>query len=287
MTREQVSSRRGPRTARFYFNGPMQVGCDLQLDKKASHHLLTVLRAKPGSQLLVFNGDGNNYHATLAQNEQRRKVKQALLHIEACEPANNESPLHITLVQCISRSERMDISIRQCIELGVNAIQPIISRHSVKSGDPTRSLKKQQHWSNLMISSSEQCGRAVLPALYEALTLQQWLQTQKSVLPAQMSGEKHYVLAPDANTSLSQHAHTLAAASQQEIPRISLIIGPESGLDADEIDAAVHNGAEPASLGGRILRTETAGPTCITLLQTILGDLKPSTAESNSSSNLS
>lgn len=247
----------------------MQAGSDLQLDKQASHHLLTVLRARPGTQLIVFNGDGNNYHATLAQDTQPRSTKQALLQIDSAEPANNESPLHTTLIQCVSRPERMDISIRQSVELGVMQIQPVYSRHSIKPGDEKRIEKKQQHWQNLIISSCEQCGRAVVPKLHEAMSFQKWLQTGNA------PGEIRYVLSPDADTSLSQHANTLVKAPPPEHARISLIIGPESGLDVDEISAAIKSGAITASLGNRILRTETAGPTCITLLQSILGDLTP------------
>ncbi len=260
------ASRRNARIARTHHAGTLQVDTELELDKQASHHLLTVLRMKVDDQIMLFNGDGYNYHATLTGGARQSSSKRVSLRIETRTPCVSESNLAVTLVQCVSRPERMDISLRQAVELGVTCIQPVYSRHSIKAGDESRVQKKQQHWHSIVISACEQSGRGVIPELRDATRFEHWL-TQT------MQGDNtHYVLSPTAELSLTQHAHTLASSSTENTA--TLIIGPESGLDNDEIDSAIQAGAVPVNMGRRILRTETAGPVCIALLQSILGDLR-------------
>ncbi len=265
-----TAGKRRARVARTYYAGSLQQGTELQLDKKTSHHLLTVMRMKVGESIILFNGDGFDFHATLISGTRQSASRLAVLKIDTCSPGMPESELTVTLVQCVSRPERMDISLRQAVELGVSCIQPVYSRHSAKPGDESRALKKQQHWQSIVISACEQSGRCVVPTLLETISYDQWL--------AQTLGtdSTHYVLSPTATQSLTQHAHNqISGFGESNATKATLIIGPESGLDPDEIDAAVQVGAVPVHLGNRILRTETAGPACITLLQSILGDLRP------------
>jgi len=258
--------KRAARIARFHYRGCLTAGTELTLDKEASHHLGTVLRASAGDHIVLFNGDGNDYPATIINSGQRGIGKRCVLQIKDCMPGIPDSPLLITLVQCISRPERMDISLRQAVELGVARIQPVYSRHSIKLNDEKRAAKKQQHWQGIVTSACEQSGRAALPELCQPLAYSQWVQQSGQ------TDSVSFVLAPLASSSLIQQAHILLA--EHQTPGLSLIIGPESGLDADEIQEAITADAIPVHLGRRILRTETAGPACITLLQSILGDLQ-------------
>ena len=258
---------RRARIARTFHDGPLQPDTELILDKQASHHLLTVLRTSPGDQLILFNGDGNDYQASLVDTAGRNKGKAAHLHIHSCQAGLPDSALRITLVQCVSRPERMDISLRQAVELGVSAIQPVYSRHSIKVNDEKRARKKQEHWHSIVISACEQSGRATLPTMADALSYNQWL---SQPIP---NNSTCFILSPSANESLTLQAHALRQ-SPDEPRRVSLVIGPESGLDSDEIQQAIDAGAKAVNMGNRILRTETAGPAGITLLQCLLGDLR-------------
>ena len=258
--------KRHARVARFYYQGSIHTDTQLELDKSASHHLGTVLRIGVGDHIILFNGDGHEYHASVVHAGQRGSGKRCVLQIDSCIPGIADSPLAITLVQCVSRPERMDISLRQAVELGVTCIQPVYSRHSIKVTDEKRAVKKQQHWQSIVTSACEQSGRTVVPELRESVRYSQWASQR------QQADNVHFVLAPDAQDSLIQRAHDLSRTNQ--LSAASLIIGPESGLDPDEIQLAIDTGAVPVHLGPRILRTETAGPACIVLLQSILGDLK-------------
>lgn len=259
------TNRRTARVGRFYHDGAIQVESDLTLDKQASHHLTTVLRSKSGDDVVLFNGDGYDYPATLINAAERGSSKHVVLRVHKQQKGIPESPLEVTLVQCVSRPERMDISLRQAVELGVNCIQPVYSRHSLKPSDEKRALKKSMHWQSIVISACEQSGRAVVPTLKDSLSYLQWVQ---------QSHDEHsiiFVLDPLAKQSLTQAAREWNTNTGRS--KITLIIGPESGLDPQEINEAIQQGAKPVTLGPRILRTETAGPACIVLLQSFLGDL--------------
>lgn len=258
-------ARRQARTARFYQAGAITPGEQLTLDKQSSHHLNTVLRARVNDNVILFNGDGADYLATIVEAAQRGAAKYTVLQIEQRLPGVPDSPMHITLVQCVSRAERMDISLRQSVELGVNRIQPVYSRYSVKAGDEKRTDKKQQHWQSIVTSACEQSGRSTLPELMPAMSYERWLTSINQQYNL-------YILAPSARHTLST---LIATAADSKLPRAaSLIIGPESGLDEDEIDLAEKAGAIPVQLGQRILRTETAGPAAIAILQALSGDLQ-------------
>lgn len=257
------------RIPRFHHAGELADHQQLTLSKTATHHLVTVLRAREGDVIELFNGDGNNYRATVLDAAVRGAGKSATLQLHESTDAQTESPVQILLVQAISRGDRMDTTIRQSVELGVNRIQPVFTRHSARALDEKRSAKKQEHWQSIIVSACEQSGRALVPTLAEPVMLAAWLEERALADPSQ---QPLYVLAPQAHASLtarlrSQHGN----AREQALT--GLIVGPESGLDDDEIAQACSVGAEAVSLGPRILRTETAGPTCVALVQATLGDL--------------
>ncbi|MGQ7846785.1 16S rRNA (uracil(1498)-N(3))-methyltransferase [Granulosicoccus sp. 3-233] len=273
-------STRSARIARFHHQGELQANSQLTLSKAASHHLVTVLRTRQGDTIEMFNGDGCNYRAIVIDTGQRSAGKCALLELQEARPADTESPVRISLLQGISRGDRMDTSIRQSVELGVNHVQPLYTRQAARALDEKRTAKKLEHWQAILVSACEQSGRAKLATLASPVTLEQWLNELSSGENTHLP-EHCYVLDPTATGSLVTHLHELPTdaasvaheASPGRRPDIGLLIGPESGLDPDEIRMAVEAGLTPVTIGPRILRTETAGPACIGMVQAVLGDL--------------
>jgi len=271
---------RAARTARFHHDGELQADTELTLSKAASHHLVTVLRTRQGDVIELFNGDGCHYLATVLDTGQRTPGKRAILQLQEARPANSESPVRITLLQGISRGDRMDTSIRQSVELGVNHVQPLYTRHAAKALDEKRTAKKVEHWQAILISACEQSGRASLATLAEPISLEQWL-TALSTEPDVNVPAHTFILDPTADESLVSHLYGMKRAAEEPngsasdvaVHDLGLIIGPESGLDADEVELAIQAGVIPVTIGPRILRTETAGPACISMVQAILGDL--------------
>jgi 16S rRNA (uracil1498-N3)-methyltransferase len=243
------------RIPRVYLPRPLAPDTRLLLDEAASGHLLRVLRLKPGAPLLVFNGEGGEYAATLTGTEGRAAVV-ALGDFTA---DRCESTLAVTLAQGVSRGERMDYTLQKSVELGVARIVPLETEFSQVRLDGARLERRRQHWSGILASAAEQCGRTRLPELAPTAPLLEWLS-------APPDGGLRLVLDPGGDTLLSR----LPAPAAR---RVTLLVGPEGGLSDKEIRRARDSGFLGLRLGPRILRTETAGAAALAALQTLWGDL--------------
>lgn len=239
------------RTTRLYTPQPLAHGQDLQLDDAPAHHLAVVLRARQGQAVQLFNGDGRDYSAVITAID-RRCVQ---LRIEDSAPVATESPLHATLAIGVSRGERFDWVLQKATELGVSAIQPLWTERCAVRLDDRRQQKKHQHWQQILVSASEQSGRATLPDLHPALALDAWL--------ARCDATLRLLLHPDIDSA----ARDAAAPA-----RLALLVGPEGGFSDAEVAAARAAGFQGLRLGPRILRTETAPVAALTLAQSWWGD---------------
>lgn len=240
------------RQSRIYTTQSLNAGSTLDVEARAGHYLANVLRISVGDSLVLFNGDGKDYTGEV-QKVRKQEVTVNLLSAHVC---HTESPLHLTLVQAISKGERMDYCVQKAAELGVNVLQPIFSRRVAVKLDAKRQDKRLAHWQAVAISACEQSGRATIPEVSPPLSLSDWLE-------ADFAGER-LVLAPQAPNKLF--------GFKPEGSRIALLTGPEGGFDDDEVQQAINAGCLALSMGPRILRTETAGPVALALLQAIAGD---------------
>ena len=243
------------RLIRVHVEAALVRGARVELQGTAAEHVTRVLRLGAGDAVTLFNGDGADYPARI--NALRKgAVEVAVL---GTSPARAESPLALTLVQGVARSERMDLVVQKATELGVAAIVPVVTARSVVRLDADKRAAKLAHWRGIVIAACEQCGRARLPSLAEPLGLAAWL------AQAPAAGMRRLLLAPDAGTSLVQAA--TGAAS------VTLLVGPEGGLEESERDAALAVGYLPCRLGPRVLRSETAAVAALSVLQAVAGDL--------------
>lgn len=252
----------------------------LPLDEPAAHHLLRVLRRGIGDEIEVFDGQGRCWRAQVAS------TKPATVTLQAALPAEPPPCLQLGLAQCLSTAEKMDWTIEKAVELGVSHIVPLLSARSVVKLDGARAEKRVQHWQRLVVAAAMQCGRSRLPEIAPIQPVGTWLAS----LPAPQAHERRWVLSPLAESSLMVQAGALAAqagtrlpedqdwpddatASEADAPTAWLLCGPESGLAETEVEQALAQGWQPALLGPRVLRTETAGLVGLTVLQAALGDL--------------
>jgi len=240
------------RISRLFINTTLSPNALISLDEKASHYLTNVLRLKSNAPLVVFNGDGNQYSATIEAIEK----KAVTLRTKDCEAVNNESPLSIHLAIALSKGDRMDWIIQKATELGVTAITPLTSERSEVKLKGERLEKKLQHWQQIAISACEQCGRNRVPAIHALSIADDWVKTVKA--------ERKLVLHHRTEQTIDATRHIASAA---------LLIGPEGGLSEREINAAEQQGFAALRLGPRVLRTETAPLAAITLLQHSWGDM--------------
>lgn len=239
---------------RFFTDSILALNAEIQLSESAAAHATRALRLNVGDSAILFNGDGHDYHCKLTS----VKKNSVTATITGTTKINNESPLDITLLQGISSGDRMDFTIQKAVELGVRLIQPINSQRSVVKLSYDRAAKRVEHWQNVAISACEQSGRAFVPEVLPPLTLESWLSQNP------YSNTTRMLLNPVGAKRLSELQKPSAA--------IELLIGAEGGLSKAEIDLACSQHFQSIVLGPRILRTETAALTAISVMQAQWGD---------------
>lgn len=225
----------------------------IELEADAANHVGRVLRMNTGQQLELFNGDGSNYAATIIESS-KRSVTVQIDHIEA---NASESAVHIHLAQGISRGDRMDFVLQKSVELGVTEITPLFTERCGVKLNGERLLKKQQQWQKIVIAACEQSGRSKVPTVHTPVSFNQWL--------TQLPEGLRLTLDPYAEKPLRDLA--------EHPEKLTLFIGPEGGLSDQEVTSASEHGFLPVRLGPRILRTETAALTALSIIQYQFGDL--------------
>ena len=240
------------RIPRFYQNTPISVDNILALDDDAVGHVARVLRMRCGESIILFNGDGNEYHAELVEVEKRRVNAKIL---SSTQP-NRISPLQIDIGQSISRGERMDYAIQKATELGMNSMTPLLSERCEVRLKADRLAKKQQQWQQLSISACEQSLRTTTPVIQAATSLEAWVNNCQAELKLVL----HHHCAEPLDTRLQPQS-------------IALLIGPEGGLSDAEVEHAKKAGFQSVVFGPRVLRTETAPVAALSILQYLWGDL--------------
>jgi 16S rRNA (uracil1498-N3)-methyltransferase len=236
---------------RFYLDAPLRAGGVCTLSEDAAHHAVHVLRLREGDEVTLFNGQGGEFAARIAS-MQRLRISIDVLQHRALE---RESPLRVTLVQGVSAGERMDSTVRKAVELGVADLQPVLAARSVARPKGERAENRRSHWQKIVISACEQCGRNRVPEVQALLSLGDYR--------PEASATK-ILLSPASKLALSK----LSPAES----RIVLAAGPEAGFTEEEEAQLVEAGFVPASLGPRILRTETAAVAALAALNALRGD---------------
>ncbi len=246
------------RTTRLYHTENLICGKTTQLDKNTSSHLVRVLRAKAETPVILFNGDGFDYLCKTLNTH----PKKALVAVEEKIKINNESNLFITLIQGLSRLDRMETTIQKSVELGANKIIPVLCQHSNTKLTEDKRQKKLAHWSKVAISACEQSGRSILPEISEISSLNK---IDSLLNPDALK----IILNPETKKSLKEINITQNKGNSSAI---EIFIGPEGGLSEDEITHLQSLQFQNICFGPRILRTETAGPAVISALQMLWGD---------------
>ena len=162
------------RAIRVHVEQPLAAGAEISLPAGAGEHLTRVLRLATGARVLLFNGDGHDYSATLldtTRNGARARIEGAQAAAAA------ESALALTLVQSIARGEKMDWILQKATELGVARIVPVFTARTEVRLDGGRGDKRLAHWHGVICGACEQCGRARLPQLDAPQPLAHWLAT--------------------------------------------------------------------------------------------------------------
>ena len=242
------------RYIRIYHPQTLSIGEEASLNEEASHHIGTVLRLQYGDVFTLFDGHDHEYDVCI----QEIKKKHVRVIVTEVHHVCRESTLAIHLAQGIAKGDRMTFSLQKAVELGVSEYTPIWTQHAAFKWDKNIDSKKWLQWQNIMQSASEQCGRTRIPKLNPIISFDDFLKQHQ---PA-----NGFMLEPSKGVCWQK-------LSWQNKASATLLIGPEGGFSFTEIDNALHHDYQALTLGPRILRTETAVVSALSILQATQGDL--------------
>ena len=244
------------RLTRVFVDAPLAPGTRVALPEATAAHLVRVLRLREGDACVLFNGDGHDYGARLAETGKRGAVAEVL----EARRLDNESSLRVMLVQGIARGEKMDLVLQKATELGVARIVPVDAERTEVRLDGERLRKRMEHWRGVVASACEQSGRARVPAVDAPVAIDR-------IAGHVGDATVRLCLDPEGDCTLSG----LGIAADATV---ALAIGPEGGWSPRDRELLRAAGFRGLRLGPRILRTETAGLAAIAALQAAYGDLR-------------
>ncbi len=231
------------------------------------NHIKNVLRMKIGEEISVSNGiDDNDYRCIIESIDD----DQVVLKLIFIKEDGIELPAKITLFQGLPKSDKMELIIQKAVELGIYEIVPVATKRAVVKLDDKKSKSKIARWQGISEAAAKQSKRAIVPEVKDVMTIKEAINYastfESAVIPYEMAegmtATKQWI--SDAITKVKNKS--AGSKDVSEKARIGIFIGPEGGFDESEIEMAVKNNIQPISLGKRILRTETAGMTTLSIL---------------------
>ena len=217
-----------------------------------ARHLRDVLRLKSGDEVYVFDGRGREFRCSVI----KAMRDAAELRIEAeVEPAKPESQLQLNLGVALLKGEKFDLVVQKATELGVQRITPLITRYAdIHLRDQSDAAKRVARWQRIALEAAKQSGRAFVPEISLPVAFESVEAGGLGVMFSERGGESLETL-PSSNTIIA-------------------LIGSEGGWSDEELESARARDFHVITLGGRVLRAETAAITVTALLQHLFGDLR-------------
>ncbi len=223
------------------------------------NHIKNVLRCKIGEKIEACNKNNNTAYLCEISNMDKYVKAKIIQKINI----NKESSLHINIIQGIPKSDKMELIIQKGTELGVKEFTPLNMKRCVVKIDSKDETKKIQRWQKLAEVAAKQSGRDIIPKvnnIYNINTIYELINEYDLVLVA-YENEKENTLRKALETIKS---HDI---------KVAVIIGPEGGIEENEVEFLMEKGAKIISLGNRILRTETVAMVVTSILMYEVGDL--------------
>ena len=226
------------------------------LDKKESHHAISVLRLKPGDVVDLIDGRGHSFKGRITDMQDRR-LGVRIQPLVAAQSTHSDHPLddlQITLAVSVIKPERMELLIQKACELGVSSIIPVRSERSIIKLSRERWQEKIKRWRKIAAESCKQCGLTIIPQVTELVDF-------KSLFSSAKDFDR--VLIPTLAVTTTSLYEALTPSNSR---RIFVLIGPEGDFTKKEAELAVAAGAVTVSLGPLVLRTETAAMYILSVL---------------------
>lgn len=242
---------------RFYADPDRSTEKEAFLTPEDARHALTVLRLKPGSPVEIISS-GTRWEAEIRCADTGNVSAALIAQLPSTEPS-----LSVTLFQGLPKADKMDLIVQKATELGVVRIVPVLMQRCVSRPDPKDMARKLDRWRKIAREAGKQSGRCVIPSVSESVTL-------KCLADSVSLPERNVVPWEEA----SGFGPLAFSKSCPSLSSLGILIGPEGGIEKEEIDALRIAGFIPVTLGKRILRTETAGLAAIASFLSLYGEME-------------
>jgi len=226
------------------------------LPEEESHHLVRVLRSRPGDRFLAHDGRGAVYLCALMRGAEGWSGEI----LESLDPAT-ESPLRICLAQSLIKKDRFEWVVQKAVELGVREIVPLLTWRTEVRPDEEGRERKMRRWDKIAHEAFKQSARTWLTKIHEAQTLTDFL--------SRPAAELRFVLDEEQGIDLRD------LIRGRRISACELLVGPEGGWDERDRALLKEHNVTAVNLGRRVLRAETCPIAVLSILQYELGDLGP------------
>lgn len=220
------------------------------------NHIKNVLRMRQGETILISAGDNLEYTCLVSEME----AEEVIADISYVQEVGMELPSKIYLFQGLPKSDKMELIIQKAVELGAAEIVPMATKRAVVKLDAKKAAKKVQRWNEIAKSAAKQSKRGLIPEVKPVMSFKEAVEYGKSM---------DMLLIPYEDAKGIAHSREVVEAVKDK-KSLGIYIGPEGGFPEEEVSLAMKAGAEPVTLGHRILRTETAGMTLLSILMFML-----------------
>lgn len=232
---------------RFFVEKENILGDKIVIGGEDAKHISLSLRARVGEKITACDGAGKDYECEIADIT-KNEVTLSVLEEKKCE---TEPSIHVTLYQALVKSDKFDFIVQKCTELGVTKIVPVVTERCISKPDDASLSKKLVRWNKIAKEAAMQSGRGVIPIVENAVTFDEALEGLKESDCGFLCYETKPHVQIDKIYSRCENVKTAA-----------FLVGPEGGISENEAAKTEKAGVAMASLGPRILRTETA-PLCV------------------------
>ncbi len=242
---------------RFYADPDRSTLDVIVLSPEDARHALTVLRLKPGHHIEAILNHCR-MEAIIEQTDKQEVIARRISLLPSAEPS-----LSVTLFQGLPKADKMDLIVQKATELGVNRIVPVLMNRCVVRPDPKDMVRKTERWQKIAREAGKQAGRCIVPEVFAPVSLN----CLSSIVPFP---EKNIVPWEEA----AGFGPLAFRSNSPEISSLGILIGPEGGIEKNEIDLLRSIGFIPVTLGKRILRTETAGLAAVSAMMSLYGEME-------------
>lgn len=243
---------------RFYADSSRSTDTVAFLTQEDARHALTVLRLKTGRPVeIILNG--SRFEAELNCDDARNVYATIIAPLPSTEAA-----LSITLFQGLPKADRMDLVVQKSTELGVCRIVPVLMSRCIVHPDPKDKVRKLERWRKIAREAGKQSGRCVIPEITEPVVLEQ--------LPDAITLPGTNIVPWEEETP--GFGPLAFSEKHPGLRSLGILIGPEGGIEKEEVLLLQSAGFIPITLGKRILRTETAGPAAISSFLSLYGEME-------------